>query len=114
MVWRSGVLGRRYRTGAMTKFDVLQVGVMNVTSLRPHLAGVLGADTHVLCLQEVRFTAGAQAAPTPLVEAEGWTAHWGAPMPSKQGGIWGARQGGAAVLAKKAVPMKHVTILEPF
>ena len=39
---------------------------MNVTSLRPHLAGVLGAQADVLWLQEVRLTAGGQAALAPL------------------------------------------------
>ena len=35
-------------------------------------------------------------------------------MPSKHAGIWGARQRGVAVLAKKAVPMKLVAIPEPY
>ena len=57
----------------------LKIGVMNVTSLRPHLAGVLGAQVDVRCLQEVRLTAGGQAALAPLAEEEGWSPYWGAP-----------------------------------
>ena len=104
----------KWHAGAVTGLDKLRVGVMNVTSLRPHLAGVLGADVHVLCLQEVRLTAGGQAALAPLAKEEGWCVHWGAPMPSRKGGIWGAKQGGVAVLAKETVPLKQVSIPEPF
>ena len=99
---RAAPLDREEYAGAMTKLDVLRVGVMNVTSLRSHLPGVLGVDTHILCLQEIRLTAGAQEALAPLAEEEGWTAHRGVPLPSRRGGIWGARQGGVAVMTRES------------
>ena len=100
--------------GAMAMMGELRIGVMNVTSLRPHLAGVLGAQVDVLCLQEVRLTAGGQAALAPLAGEEGWSPYWGAPMPSRKGGIWGAKQGGVAIFARQQVPAKQVAIPGPF
>ena len=34
----------------------LRIGVMNVTSMRVHLLGIVGVDADIVCLQETRTT----------------------------------------------------------
>ena len=78
----------------------LRIGVMNVTSMRVHLPGIVGADVDIMCLQETRTTAQGQEALEAMVSEEGWSAVWGAPLKSRTGGIWGAPQGGVEILHK--------------
>ena len=73
----------------------------NCTSLHAHYGTIFHYTGHVIGLQETMLPLTRQKCMRTLAGEFGWDCHWGSPLESSKGGMWGAPQGGIGLLLKK-------------
>ena len=59
-------------------------------------------------MEETRLTEAGQRCMRAIAKEWGWECHWGKPLGSPTGGIWGAPQGGVGLLFRKGWSVRKV------